>query len=339
MFPVWKIGPFELPMFSLMVFLGVMTFTFLSIYLVEKREKTDAKTVNRLLIAAAIGFAALFVFAFLFDGIFHSIEEGKLSFGGITWLGGVVGGFPVFLLMIHLLCPKCRGRATYYFGLFIPGLALAHGIGRIGCFLGGCCHGEPTDSFLGIVFPFDSPAWESYPNADGSASLPVLPTQLFEVVFELVLFVVLMATYKKSKKHFLPIYLLSYATFRFVIEFIRGDDRGATGIFLSPSQLLSLLIIQVAVFLLLFERGVTFPPLKRKIARWQKAADAFSYPSPESAQPTLAAQSANDLQPTTPAAQPTTPAAQPTTPVAADPTPPPTDDANAPREDTNEENI
>lgn len=322
MFPVWKIGPFELPMFSIMVFLGVMTFTLLSIHIVEKREKTDAKTVNRLLIAAAIGFAALFIFAFLFDGIFHSIEEGKPSFGGITWLGGVVGGFPVFLLMIHLLCPKCRGRATYYFGLFIPGLALAHGLGRIGCFLGGCCHGEPTDSFLGVVFPQGSPAWESYPNADGSASLPVLPTQLFEVAFELVLFVVLMLSYKKSKKHFLPIYLLSYATFRFLIEFIRGDDRGATGISLSPSQLLSLLLILVAVFLLLFECGVTFPPLKRKIARWQQAADAFSYPSPQTAQPALAAQSADDLQPAAP---------------AATPTPPQTDDADAPH--TNEEDI
>ena len=70
----------------------------------------------------------------------------------------------------------------------------------------------------------------------------VLPTQLFEAA-AIALCALLLATLLK-KRRFVN-YLILYPVCRFVIEFWRGDDRGSTGFFLSPSQLVSLLILVI----------------------------------------------------------------------------------------------
>jgi phosphatidylglycerol:prolipoprotein diacylglycerol transferase len=50
-----------------------------------------------------------------------------------------------------------------------PCITVAHGFGRIGCFLAGCCYGKVTDSIFGVTFPGMTHA--------------VYPTQLFEALF------------------------------------------------------------------------------------------------------------------------------------------------------------
>ena len=269
MYPILKIGIFRIPMFATMVWLGLIAFTITIILLLEKKEGAERKTVNRILIVCAAGFTALFVFAFLFNSLFHSIAKGKLVLGGITWLGGLLGAFPTLLLGIHFFCPRIKGHALTYFNLLIPGIALAHGFGRIGCFLGGCCYGSVTDSIFGVCFPAGSNAALLYPAPDGN-SLPVYPTQLFEAIFEFLLFTVMLIFYKKLHRHFFETYLFGYGTFRFFLEFLRGDNRGSTGFFLSPSQVISILFIVVGVLLILYHKGKFFKKLHAKMERYRQ---------------------------------------------------------------------
>ena len=122
-------------------------------------------------------------------------------------------------------------------GITLPFLAF-HFCGRIGCFLGGCCYGKPTESALGIYFP-DIPEEGIFHHGE-----KLLPTQLFEAA-AIALCALLLAT--ALKKHRFINYLILYPACRFALEFFRGDDRGSTGFFLSPSQLVSLLILTVPV--------------------------------------------------------------------------------------------
>lgn len=276
MFPVLNLGFIRVSMYSLMVVVGIIAYAIWTIQAVEKREKIETKTVNRLLIVSAFGFVALGLFALLFNSLFHSIERGYPVIGGITWLGGVIGAFPLMVFLIHKFVPPLRGRALQYFNLLVPGIVLAHGFGRIGCFLGGCCYGDVTDSVFGVVFPAGSLAAQKYPGADG-ASLPVLPTQLFEACFEFLLFVVMLIGYRRLKKHFLEMYLFSYGTFRFLLEFVRGDDRGETGFFFTPSQVMSLILIIAGVLVVLYSKGLVFKRLHAKME--QLAATPPFYPS------------------------------------------------------------
>ena len=267
------IHPFgiHVPMYGLMAVLGLCAYVVTYFVIVEKIEKVDRTSSNRLLLVSAIGFACLYIFAYLFNSLYHSIEKGKIVWGGITWLGGVLGAFPAILLCIHWLVPKARGNELRHFSHMVTGIVLGHAFGRLGCFLGGCCFGKVTDGPFGVIFPAGSTAALKYPGVDG-ASLPVYPTQLFEAVFELALFLVMVWGYKKLKEYNVSIYLGAYSVFRFLIEFLRGDDRGSLGAWLSPSQWSCILLLITSVLLVLFQRGLLFRRLNEKCAQWRVTA-------------------------------------------------------------------
>ena len=277
MLPHIHIGPFHLPSYSLAVLVGLIAFVICAILIFEKKEKRPQRVTNRVLIISAFGFLALAVSAFFFNSLFHSIEKGRIVLGGITWLGGVLGGFPVMVLLLHRFCPAVKGEALESFSLLVPGITLGHAFGRIGCFLGGCCYGDTTNSIFGVRFPEGSSAALRYP-AEGGGSLPVLPTQLFEAVFELLLFLFMLALYKRLKRHFLTVYFFGYGIFRFFMEFLRGDDRGATGLVLSPSQFMSLLLIALGVLLILYRKGVVLKRLRTYMAEQRERRERDGIP-------------------------------------------------------------
>ena len=274
MLPRIVIGPFAIPPYSLMLLLGAVAFTVATILLLERGVKVKEAVTNRLLIISLFGFGALGLFAFLFNSLFHSIEEGRLVLGGITWLGGVIGAFPLTVLMIHKFCPYVKGEALRYFGYLVPGITLAHGFGRIGCFLGGCCYGGVTDGLLGVRFPEGSIAAQKFPDTIHGGSLPLLPTQLMEAVFDLVLFIVMIALFKYLKEHYLELFAVSYGVFRFILEFWRADDRGSTGLLLSPSQIMSLILILGATLVILYKRGMIFKGTRARMEEYASLGDA-----------------------------------------------------------------
>ena len=190
-----------------------------------------------------VSFAAIFGglgSAFLFQAVYNWIANGVFEFGGITFLGGLIGGALIFLLGYKLFA-KEEERAVFM-DIVVeaapPCILIAHAIGRIGCFFGGCCHGIETTSWLGVQFPGDAHK--------------VYPTQLFESAFLFMLCGVTSFLYmKKNIKHNMEIYLISYGIFRFLLEFIRGDDsRGAFVPGLTPSQFQSILLVLVGCALL-----------------------------------------------------------------------------------------
>ncbi|MBR2023973.1 MAG: prolipoprotein diacylglyceryl transferase [Clostridia bacterium] len=269
MLPNIHIMGFHIPMYSLMLAVGGVAYVIVLLVTFTRFEKVQKDTVRRLILVSVIGAGALAVSAFIFDSIFHSIQERKLVMGGITWLGGVVGAVPAMIALLHFLVPEAKGRALYFFSLLMPGLVLAHAFGRIGCFFGGCCYGMPTDSWLGIRFPDDSHAAAHVIKQYG-ANVAVLPTMLIEAIFELILFIVMMATRKKTKKYNIEIYAIAYGVFRFIMEFFRGDNRGGTGFFLTPSQFLSVILWISAVFLILYRNGKILKNLPKKCETWQE---------------------------------------------------------------------
>ncbi len=258
MFPSFHIGNIEIPLYSLMIFLGVWIGLIVAYITIYKKENISKYTAIRLIMCGAVSGVCLYIGAWVFNSIFHSIAEGRLVFGGITWLGGVVVAFPVMIVLIHFFVPVAKGRALYTFSLIVPCIVIAHGFGRIGCFFAGCCYGMETDSFLGVTFP--------------GMNHKVLPTQLIEATFEFLLFIFMMLTRKKLKGHNLEVYFIVYGIFRFIIEFFRGDSRGSTGFFLSPAQFLDILIIIAAIFIILFYKQKVFKKLYAKCVIWAKEA-------------------------------------------------------------------
>ena len=96
--------------------------------------------------------------------------------------------------------------------LFMPPLALAHAVGRIGCFLNGCCYGKPTALPWGVLFPPDI--------------LYRHPTQLYEAAALAVIFLLLKRIERRSPPAgtVLLAYGLLYGAWRFLVEFLRADN-------------------------------------------------------------------------------------------------------------------
>jgi prolipoprotein diacylglyceryltransferase len=90
---------------------------------------------------------------------------------------------------------------------------------------------------------------------EGSAErVRVVPVQLYEALFLLALSAFLLWRFFRGKRYEMPTYMLTYGVWRFIAEYLRSDDRGQTIVdFLSPSQLVSVVLIVGGIALLVIE--------------------------------------------------------------------------------------
>ena len=143
--------------------------------------------------------------------------------------GGVFsGGLIAALLAAVWYVRKHHMPALGTCDAFLPGLALGHAIGRIGCFAAGCCYGKPTHHFWGVVF--HNPLANQITGTP--LGVPLEPTQLFESAVELANFFFLMWLLKRRKfeGQVFGAFMMIYGVARFFLEFIR-DDPGRGSVF------------------------------------------------------------------------------------------------------------
>jgi phosphatidylglycerol:prolipoprotein diacylglycerol transferase len=178
------------------------------------------------------------------------LRSGGVFYGGL--LGAIVTGY---FLMKRYKLPWWKTADAC-----APGIALGNVLGRLGCFSAGCCWGKPTSEPWGVKFTEMAHEITGVP-----AGVTLHPTQLYESVSMLVVFLFLLWLHKHrrfSGQVFL-VYALLYSIIRFVIEFFRDDPRGdilglttLTG--LSTSQLIGIVLGLTSLVVL--------------IQRWRKAA-------------------------------------------------------------------
>lgn len=158
----------------------------------------------------------------------------RLDEGGYVWYGGMVAA-----LVTATVYFKRRPDLDpwLYSDLFAPAIMAGAVVGRLGCFMAGCCYGEPTDAAWGVKFPRVDHA--------------VHPTQLYDAGIALVLAIVLYTRFAKRKftGENIAVLLILYPILRSLTEVFRGDaDRGAFG-GLSTSQWISIPLFAIGVWL------------------------------------------------------------------------------------------
>lgn len=187
----------------------------------------------------------------LASGALHPIRDiryGFVHFGGA--LGMVLAGW-----LYRKRVPFDFLRAADYCAVAGP---VGHAIGRIGCLMGGCCSGRPTDLPWGIRFT--DPESLVAPHLLG---VPLHPTQLYEAVGNILIAFVLYRLLMRpdygkrpglARGTVFAGYWILYSVSRFIIEFFRGDDRGGFLLGMSVSQWIALCCFAVAGAWLLRKR-------------------------------------------------------------------------------------
>lgn len=238
----------SVPSYNLLIGIGLV-FAFLNLDFQFKKLKIMNSELDKLYMILTVTITCSFVFSAVFNNIVHAgetVQHQKSLFSGFTYLGGFAGGFILYSVLYFLLF---KNKKTYmdYCNIAVTSLVLGHFWGRMGCYFAGCCFGKETGSFLGITFPKGSLPYSFY-----GEYVKIYPTQLFEAAFLICMYTVLVRNIKNA----LALYLLCYGIFRFLIEFLRGDNRGIILPTLSPSQLIAIIMAALGLFLIIRKRKV-----------------------------------------------------------------------------------
>ena len=249
---LFQIGPFSAGPFTVYtygVLLATAYLTGLQLALVRARQRgLDPVRMLDLgvyiIIAALVG-AKLLLLMTEFD----SYRSNPAELWSLMRAGGVFYGGLIAAVLVAFWYITRHGLPLWTTcDLFAPGIALGHVIGRMGCFMAGCCYGRPTTLPWGITFTDLFAAT----NVGTPLGVALHPTELYEAGAELIVLVLLLTTERKGRpfpgRTFWG-YLLLYAISRFIIEFYRGDPRGVVfGV--STSQFISLILAPLSVVML-----------------------------------------------------------------------------------------
>lgn len=162
----------------------------------------------------------------------------RLFDAGWVFYGGVVGAVVIGLLFLHRAGER---RVAALLDVATPGILLGVAVGRVGCFVGGCCYGSATALPWAVHFPAGHPT-----GGDG-----VHPVQLYDAGFAIVA-LLLWALLRHRPRRDGVVFVVgaaAYAVARFITELLRADaDRGFVGP-LSTSQVISIIVLALLALL------------------------------------------------------------------------------------------
>jgi phosphatidylglycerol:prolipoprotein diacylglycerol transferase len=245
---------FELPgldikvhSYGVMIFLACFAALGISVWR-ARREQIDPNIVygiaTWLFLGGVIGARGMYVV--LHPGMIHGVGDIFRSWqGGNVFYGCILGGLTGSLLF------WCRHPFPFWpmADAAAPAVAIGAAVGRLGCFLNGCCDGVACSLPWGVRFPAGSHAWTRQANAgliapDAPFSLPVHPTQLYAALAGMFVLCALMAYFPRRRRpgQVIALLMILYSLTRWPIESLRGDEP-ALILGMTSAQLISLALL------------------------------------------------------------------------------------------------
>ena len=216
-----------------------------------------------IMVSGILGARVAYVLANFREYAAHPASIVRIDQGGLVYYGGFLGSW----VAIWAMARRRQEPLISLLDFVITAVPLGHAIGRIGCFLNGCCFGRLTDSFVGVTFPAAAPidglgtlrespafAWQlahGLIRDTDLRSLPVQPVQLYEAAGSLCIMVGLLLFYRHRRRYGEVAILFGtlYALVRFFFEFVREPESSLT-FGLTPYQIYS--VIAFAIFATIF---------------------------------------------------------------------------------------
>jgi phosphatidylglycerol:prolipoprotein diacylglycerol transferase len=240
--PILTIGPISVRWYGIMVALAVLTVVLWTLWQVRRGANVSYDTVFT---AALVGIPSGIIFAKLLHVIDfwqYYLQNPRLIFSGagLTAWGAVLGA----ALGIWVYSRISKFQFAYFADLIAPGIILAQAVGRVGCTINGCCYGLPTSLPWGIVY--------TNPNSLAPLGIAVHPTQVYEIIFNLLVFGVLLTLRGRLKPDgsLFLVYLSLYSLWRLGIDFLREGTPFLFG--LHQAQVISIIILAITIPILAY---------------------------------------------------------------------------------------
>jgi phosphatidylglycerol:prolipoprotein diacylglycerol transferase len=270
--PGWE---FKIHSYGVMILLACSAALAISVWR-ARRDKIDTNVVYELatwlFLGGIVGARGVYVLSHLdamhgLGDVLRSWKGGNNFFGCI--LGGLIGStlywfrrpFPFWLMT----------------DVAAPAVAIGIAIGRIGCYLNGCCYGAVCAQPWAVCFPAGSHAWARQVDAGlitpwAASSLPVHPTQIYASLAGFALLALLLAYFplRRAAGEVMAVLMIAYPLTRWPLEAVRGDEPPILGgMTLSQNISVAVFVCGLTVWLglrgwLRFNRatGRSAPPLR-----------------------------------------------------------------------------
>jgi phosphatidylglycerol:prolipoprotein diacylglycerol transferase len=190
-----------------------------------REAKLDSEAVTNLGVYCAL--AAILgakLMMFVIDIPYYVDHPGEiLSFATLQAGGVFYGGLILALAVAFWYMKRTHLPALRTADVFAPGIALGHGIGRIGCFAAGCCWGKECQRPWAVTFTDP----EANRLVGVPLGVPLHPTQIYEALAEFAIFAILLWRIRRPHTPgvVISLYLILYSTVRFFVEFVRLHDQ------------------------------------------------------------------------------------------------------------------
>lgn len=233
MLPYFSLGGMTLFTYPLILGLNIgLAYRLIQYFQIKNKNPIPlgATYFTGLMISVWLGSKILFLISS--SGFNQTDLLNKASFwfgGGLVFYGGLITG-SIYSFFYFKYFKISSSDVSYLFII----LAFTHALGRIGCFLAGCCFGVESNSLIAV-------------HMHGSDRLPV---QLIESFFLICLSIYLLKLYKEKKRSVIIFnYFLFYSAVRFFLEFYRADQIRGEFFNLSTSQWISLFFFGMAAII------------------------------------------------------------------------------------------
>ena len=236
----FTIGSVEVRWYGIMIALAILTVVLWTMWEVKRGAKISYDTVFT---AALVGIPSGIVFSRLLHVIdgweYYGQHLGEIvGGGGLTAYGGVLGA----TLGVWVYSRFSKFPFGYFVDLVAPGIILSQAVGRVGCLLNGCCYGEETSAFCGIVY--------TDPGSFAPVGVAVHPTQVYEIIWNLIVFAVLYKLRGRLKPDgsLYMVYIGLYSLWRLATDFLRDGSSFLFG--LHQAQFIAVIVLAIVVPLL-----------------------------------------------------------------------------------------
>lgn len=252
----FTIGSLEIRWYGIMIAIGVASL--LVIMLREAKRLGITRDIYGIFFCGVIGgvIGGRLAYIIYYWDYFMANPREIIGFAGLAQMGMIVG--IIVAALIYMGVTRMRFSTLLSIGdAFIAGGLLALAIGRIGCTLNGCCTGQPSPFHffpLAVIY--------TNPNSLAPLNTPLYPTQIYHVLWNLIVFAIVWRFRGKFKPAGSLVFFgfSIYAIGDLGLRFLRGG-REPLFLGLDDAQVVDLAILVIFLPWLIF-----------KLRRFQKQA-------------------------------------------------------------------
>lgn len=249
------LGPVVLRWYGIMWAIG-----FLVGYSIEEkvynRERMPEENMEKLFLYMLIGtvIGARLGHCFFYDWEYYSRHLTEVL---CVWKGGLSshGGACGILLALYIFSRKVAHKSyMWVMDRIVLAVAICGACIRFGNLMNHEIYGHPSDVSWAFQFITNIHAWQN--GADPIYSLPSHPTQIYEMLYCLITFAVVMFLYwktnaRKFEGFIFGVFLIGIFLTRFLLEFIKNNQESfEDAMALNMGQLLSVPLILWGIYLL-----------------------------------------------------------------------------------------